>query len=140
MPPPEVLAQYVGTYDFRFPENPTIPSIWQAAVAEGTLFMNGAPLVPIAETRFLLGTNPLEFVKDKQGRVTHFSATFVEGELNGRKLSDEEARRAAAPVTQETVDASLVAGNIRQWWVLGALVLAAIVVFLGLRRSSSKVN
>jgi len=137
---PEVLAQYVGTYDFRFPENPTIPSIWQAAVAEGTLFMNGAPLVPIAETRFLLGTNPLEFVKDKQGRVTHFSATFVEGELNGRKLSDEEARRAAAPVTQETVDASLVAGNIRQWWVLGALVLAAIVVFLGLRRSSSKVN
>ena len=24
---PAVLAQYAGTYDFRFPENPTIPSM-----------------------------------------------------------------------------------------------------------------
>jgi hypothetical protein len=28
----------------------------------------------------------MEFVKDMQGRVTHFSATFVEGDLVGRKV------------------------------------------------------
>jgi hypothetical protein len=83
---PAVLAQYVGTYDFRFPENPTVASMMVATVIDGTLFLGLVPLVPISETRFLLGPNPLEFVKDAQGRVTHFSATFVEGDLVGRKV------------------------------------------------------
>jgi hypothetical protein len=87
---PAILAQYVGDYDFRFPENPTISSVWQVTLADGTLFLSGAPLIPISETRFLFGSNPLEFVKDKQGRVTHFFITFVEGDLVGRKLPDKK--------------------------------------------------
>ena len=87
---PAVLAQYVGTYDFRFPENPTIPSMMQIALNGDTLFLGPVPLVPIGESRFLLGPNPMEFVKDAQGRVTHFSATFVEGELIGRRLPDKK--------------------------------------------------
>ena len=83
---PTVLSQYVGTYDFRFPENPTIPSMMVVTVNDGTLFLGPVPLVPISESRFLMGPNPLEFIKDKQGRVTHFSATFVEGELIGRRV------------------------------------------------------
>jgi hypothetical protein len=85
---PAVLAQYVGTYDFRFPENPTIPSLMQVALNEGMLFIGPVPLVPISETRFLLGPNPLEFVKNAQGRVTHFFTTTVEGDLVGRRLPD----------------------------------------------------
>jgi hypothetical protein len=85
---PTVLAQYVGTYDFRFPENPTIPSMMQVALNGDTLFLGSVPLVPIGEARFLLGANPMEFVKDEQGRVTHFSATFVEGDLIGRRVTE----------------------------------------------------
>ena len=87
---PAVLAQYVGTYDFRFPENPTISSMWQASLNGDTLFLSGVPLVPISESRFLLGPNPMEFVKDTQGRVTHFSATFVEGDLIGKRVPDKK--------------------------------------------------
>ena len=85
---PAVLSQYVGTYDFRFPENPTIPSLMQVALNDGMLFIGPVPLVPISETRFLLGPNPLEFVKNAQGRVTHFFTTTVEGDLVGRRLPD----------------------------------------------------
>ena len=87
---PTVLAQYSGTYDFRFPENPTIPSMMQLGVMEGTLFLGPVPLVPLSDTRFLLGTNPMEFVKDKQGRVTHFLLTTVEGDIVGRRLPDRK--------------------------------------------------
>jgi hypothetical protein len=87
---PTVLAQYTGTYDFRFPENPTIPSMMQVAVNGDMLFLGPVPLVPISESRFLLGPNPLEFIKDKEGRVTHFSATFVEGDLIGKRVPDKK--------------------------------------------------
>jgi hypothetical protein len=87
---PDVLAQYAGSYDFRFPENPTIPSMMQVALNGDTLFLGPVPLVPISESRFLLGPNPMEFVKDKEGRVTHFSATFVEGDLIGKKVPDKK--------------------------------------------------
>lgn len=87
---PAILAQYAGTYDFRFPENPTIPSMMVVTANEGMLFLGSVPLVPISETRFLLGPNPMEFVKDAQGRVTHFSAIFVEGDLIGRRVPDKK--------------------------------------------------
>ena len=87
---PEVLAQYVGIYDFRFPENPTVPSMWPVTLNEGLLFIGPVPLTPISDSRFLLGTNPLEFIKDAQGRVTHFSTIFVEGDLIGRRVPDKK--------------------------------------------------
>ena len=83
---PAVLARYVGTYDFRFPENPTIPSLMSVTLADGTLRLGGAPLVATSETRFLWGSNPLEFVSDQLGRVTHFVTIFVEGDLVARKM------------------------------------------------------
>jgi len=85
---PAVLAQYVGTYDFRWPENPTIPSLWSVTMADGQLQMVGAPMVPISETQFMWAdSNRIEFVKDAQGRVTHFKAVFVEGDLVAKKVS-----------------------------------------------------
>ena len=85
--PAAVLAQYVGTYDWRWPENPTIPSLWTVTLMDGTLYLVGAPMVPISETQFLWAdSNRIEFVKDAQGRVTHFSAIFVEGDLVAKKI------------------------------------------------------
>jgi hypothetical protein len=88
---PEILAKYVGTYDFRWPENPTVPSLWPVTMANGELFLQGAPLTPLSETRFLwAGSNRVEFVKDAQGRVTHFVGTFVEGDLIVKRISDRK--------------------------------------------------
>jgi len=88
---PEILAQYVGTYDFRWPENPTVPSVWAVTMANGELFLVGAPLTPLSETQFLwAGSNRLEFVKDAQGRVTHFVGVFVEGNLIVKRIPDQK--------------------------------------------------
>jgi len=87
---PAVLAQYAGTYDFRFPENPSVASLWSVTLNDGTLFIGPVPLIPLSDARFLFGSSPLEFVKDGQGRVTHFSTTFVEGDLIGRRLPDKK--------------------------------------------------
>ena len=83
---PTVLSQYVGSYEFRFPENPSVPSAWQVTMADGTLFLSGAPLMPLSDTRFLFSTNPVEFKKDAQGKVTHFVFTAVEGDIIAPKL------------------------------------------------------
>jgi hypothetical protein len=88
---PTILAQYVGLYDFRFPENPTVPSLWPVTMANGELFLQGAPLLPLSETQFFwAGSNRIEFVRDSQGGVTHFVATFVEGDMIVRRIPDRK--------------------------------------------------
>ena len=83
----DLLAQYVGSYDFRFPENPTVPSIWPVTMADGQLLLNGAPLIPVSETQFVwAGGDRLTFVKDAQGRVTRFEIVYVEGNLVGKRM------------------------------------------------------
>ena len=87
---PSVLAQYVGTYDFRWPENPTVSSLWPVTMANGELFLQGAPLIPLSETQFVWAeSNRLEFVKDGQGRVTHFVVVFVEGDMIVKRLPEK---------------------------------------------------
>lgn len=84
---PDVLAQYVGSYDFRWPENPTVPSIWPITMANGELLLQGAPLKPLSETEFVWAdSSRLTFFKDARGRVTHFSMVFVEGDLVARRM------------------------------------------------------
>jgi hypothetical protein len=85
-----VLARYAGVYDFRMPENPTVASLMEVTFADGVLRLGGAPLIAVSETRFLWGSSPLEFVKDAQGRVTHFSTVWVEGDLVARRLPDAQ--------------------------------------------------
>jgi hypothetical protein len=83
-----VLARYAGVYDFRMPENPTVGSMMVVTFADGVLRLGGAPLIAMSETRFLWGSNPLEFVTDAQGRVTHFSTVWVEGDLVAKRVPD----------------------------------------------------
>src|SRR5262245_23541964 len=86
---PQVLAQYVGSYDFRWPENPTVASLWPVTMENGQLFLQGAPLTPVSQTEFVWAAgNRLEFFKDASGRVTHFVVVFVEGNLVVRRVTD----------------------------------------------------
>jgi hypothetical protein len=88
---PEILAQYVGSYDFRWPENPTIASLWPVTLTDGQLFLQGAPLTPLSETLFYWAAgNQLQFVKDAQGRVTHFVVVFVEGNMIAKRVPDRK--------------------------------------------------
>jgi hypothetical protein len=88
---PDILAKYVGSYDFRWPENPTVSSEWPVTMANGELFLQGAPLTPLSETQFVWADgNRLEFVKDAQGRVTHFVVILVEGDLVARRMPDRK--------------------------------------------------
>jgi len=85
--PANVLAQYVGSYDFRWPEQPTVPSIWQVTMNNEMLFLAGGALVPLSETQFMWGSGQrVRFVKDAQGRVSHFVFAAVEGDLIGKRL------------------------------------------------------
>jgi hypothetical protein len=87
----DILAQYVGSYDFRWPENPSVASLWPVTMAEGQLFLQGAPLVALSDTEFVWAdSNRLRFVKDEQGRVTHFVVIFVEGDMVVRRVPDPE--------------------------------------------------
>jgi hypothetical protein len=84
---PEILAQYVGQYDFRWPESPTVPSLWPVTLENGELLLQGAPLTPLSETEFAWAAgNRVRFVKDAAGRVTHFVTIFVEGDLVATKV------------------------------------------------------
>jgi hypothetical protein len=84
---PEILSRYVGSYDFRWPENPTVASPWPVTMEDGQLFLQGAPLIPLSETEFAWAAgNRLRFFRDSSGRVTHFVITLVEGDLLVRRL------------------------------------------------------
>jgi hypothetical protein len=92
---PEVLAQYVGSYEFAFPENPTVPSTYNVTMSGGALFMDTegkgeTPLIPVSETVLYLREARIEFVKDARGAVTHFTRTWAEGDLKYMRKPDRK--------------------------------------------------
>jgi len=92
---PEVLIKYVGSYEFAFPENPTVPAAYNVTMSGGTLFMDTegkgkTPLIPVSETIFFLCDARIEFVKDAQEAVTHFTRTWVEGDLKYMRKPDRK--------------------------------------------------
>jgi hypothetical protein len=78
---PSVLARYVGTYDFRFPENPTTPNLGEVRLDGDRLLMGNAPLIPLSEKTFAGPFGTLEFVIGERGIATHFLIRVAEGEL-----------------------------------------------------------
>lgn len=63
--PANVLSQYVGSYDFRWPEQPTVASIWEVTMRDGMLFLAGGSLIPLSETQFIWGSGQrIRFEKD----------------------------------------------------------------------------
>ena len=91
----EVLAQYVGSYEFAYPENPTVPITFTVTLSSGTLFMemegkNKTALIPVSDTVFFRRAARIEFVKDAQGVVTHFTTAFAEGDLKSIRKPDRK--------------------------------------------------
>ena len=92
---PEVLAQYVGAYEFAFPENPTVFRTQTVTMSGGALFLdmegkNRVPLIPVSDTVFFSGPARIEFVKDERGAVTHFTTAFAEGDLKSMRKQDRK--------------------------------------------------
>jgi hypothetical protein len=92
---PEVLAQYVGTYEFAFPENPTVPGTYHVTLSDGVLFMdtegkNRTALIPTSETIMYLRDARIEFFRNSSGAVTRFTRTWVEGDLEYRRKPDRK--------------------------------------------------
>jgi hypothetical protein len=92
---PEVLAQYVGSYEFAFPENPTVPATYNVTMSDRALFMDTegkgkTPLTPVSETVFFLLDARIEFFKDARGAVTYFTRTWVEGDLKYMRKPDRK--------------------------------------------------
>jgi hypothetical protein len=92
---PAILAQYVGSYEFAFPENPTVPGTYNVTMSDGALFIDTegkdrAALIPTSETVMYLGSARLEFFKNSSGSVTHFTRTWVEGDLDYLRKPDRK--------------------------------------------------
>lgn len=80
---PDVLARYVGTYEFRV-GTPVIKGFFGVTqtitLVDGQLWMNALPLIPLTETMFESAAAPVEFIKDAHGAVTHLMYRANEGE------------------------------------------------------------
>jgi hypothetical protein len=83
---PEILKQYVGFYEFKPPEHPEDPILFEVTVDGSHLMVSlsgGAkiPLTAISDTKFFFEGAHVEFVKDEHGVVTHLLAQTVEGDF-----------------------------------------------------------
>ena len=91
---PEVLAKYVGTYDFRFPENPTQPVPIHITNSGGELVIdflgNKKPLIPLSNTTFSSEGNPFTFVTNDRGVVTHLVMQAAEGDLKAVRIEESK--------------------------------------------------
>jgi hypothetical protein len=85
-----VLARYVGTYDFRFPENPTQPVIFAVVLSDGQLVADflgdKRALIPFSETSFSDEGNLITFFMNDSGKVTHMTIQAAEGDLKAVKI------------------------------------------------------
>ena len=70
---PGVLSRYVGSYEYRLPENPAARRVLQVMMVDGQLFVeNNRALVALSPTTFALtrGAARIDMVLDDTGRAT----------------------------------------------------------------------
>jgi hypothetical protein len=89
---PEVLARYVGIYDFRIPENPTQVIAIEVTSVGGELVFDflgdKSPLIPVSNTAFLAAGDAITFVTNDQGVVTHLMMVSPEGDQKAVRRQD----------------------------------------------------
>jgi hypothetical protein len=78
---PDVLAQYVGTYQVIARSG--VVNTLRVTVSGGELLINNTPLIPLSDASFSWEGRQLEFFKDAEGKVTHLSWPTPEGEAKG---------------------------------------------------------
>jgi len=92
---PEILAQYVGTYEFAFPENPTTVIVSNIRMSGGQLFIDTEgkdpyPMIPLSETMFSILGDRIRFEKDEHGVVTGYVSLAAEGDLKNIRRPDKK--------------------------------------------------
>jgi hypothetical protein len=90
----EILAQYVGAYEFVFPENPTTIIVSNVTLSGGQLFIDTegkdkVPMIPLSETMFSVLGDRVRFERDEHGVVTHFVGLAAEGDLKSIRKPDK---------------------------------------------------
>jgi hypothetical protein len=87
--PSDILARYVGTYDFRIPENPTTPLLFSLTLDGDQLLLDGAPLIPLSETTFGGPFGRVEVVLDARGVAMHLLVRTSEGDTKAVRLTPQ---------------------------------------------------
>jgi len=83
---PQLLAEYAGAYEYRDPNHPEIPRVYNFAVSGGQLSLSDGPstyvLTTLSQTAFAT-TNGVrfEFFRDAGGVVTHVMALTFDGDI-----------------------------------------------------------
>jgi hypothetical protein len=93
--PRDVLAQYVGSYEFQPPENPTNLLVTNVTLSDGELFLDfegkdKIALIPLSETVFSMLGDRIQFVKNDRGVVTHYLSFAAEGDLKSTRIPDKK--------------------------------------------------
>jgi hypothetical protein len=87
--PAAIIEKYAGTYDWRIPENPSTPHLFELRVVDGRLVMpGGPPLIALSETEFFGGFGVFTVMRDERGRATELRLRAAEGELRAIRLPD----------------------------------------------------
>jgi hypothetical protein len=87
----ELLARYVGAYEFRSPEDPQNVTVANVTLMGDELFIDVGgkdprPMIPLSDTTFSAVGGRLEFVMDQKGLVDHLLFRIVEGDLKAARL------------------------------------------------------
>jgi len=89
--PREVLAKYVGAYEFRVPEDPNQLIVVNITMTGDEILLDiggkdPQPMIPLSETLFASSGGRIEFVSEN-GQITHAIFRIVEGDLKGIRKS-----------------------------------------------------
>jgi hypothetical protein len=84
----EVLARYVGAYEFRSSEDPNFVTTVNVTLSGDELLIDVGgkdpqPMIPLSNTTFSAVGARMEFVLDANGQVDHAIFRIVEGDLKG---------------------------------------------------------
>jgi len=107
---PEILAKYAGTYELvdhdgrpldrqgKVVEQGGKPATFSISVDEDHLVVElfGAGKIPLlteSDTKFSVAGQPVEFVKDAQGAVTHIVVRAVEGDIRAIRTGEQQAEK-----------------------------------------------
>jgi hypothetical protein len=84
----ELLSKYVGAYEFRSTEDPSVVTTVNVTLSGDELLLDiggkdPQPMIPLSNTTFSTFGARLEFVLDQKGQVDHAIFRIVEGDLKG---------------------------------------------------------
>jgi hypothetical protein len=84
----EVLARYVGAYEFRSTEDPSVNVTVNVTLPGDELLLDVGgkdpqPMIPVSNTSFSTFGARMEFILDQKGQVDHAIFRIVEGDLKG---------------------------------------------------------